>query len=273
MSSIPSRRELLAWFLALILMLGLVAVVSGSERAGAGVSGPVTEVVYIATGANFPDALAAAATAAVGLGPVLLVAQNAVPTATLNELNRLQPSRIVIVGGTAVISAGVQSQLEGLGFSPTVSRIAGANRFETAAKLSQASFPSSGLYPRAAHAGAETTIVGSGNLVTLLSVDIEAPAPGVLVINGGGRFSTATTGTANCLIRVNGALVFGTVRTSRLGTDNKQVVCTTETGIDVAAGTHTVEYVGQFESSVSTNRRNLTVLWVPFDGTGAAPSP
>ncbi|HEX9643246.1 MAG TPA: cell wall-binding repeat-containing protein [Acidimicrobiia bacterium] len=139
-SSIPTQRKLLVWLLMVLVMIA-VGVISQPNPAGAGHSEPTTTVVYIATGENFPDALGAAAAAAVGLGPVLLVQQNAVPSPTLAELNRLQPPKIVIVGGTAVISNAVQGQLQGLGFSPTVIRLAGANRYATAAELSAATFP------------------------------------------------------------------------------------------------------------------------------------
>jgi putative cell wall-binding protein len=152
LSSIPSRRELLAWGLAVVLAVTAV-MLARSDRAGAIVTGPTTQVAYIATGANFPDALGAAVTAALGLGPVLLVEPNAVPAPTLSV--RLQPPDIVIVGGTGVISDGVKATLEALGWGPTVTRIAGANRYDTAAQLSLATFPTSGRYPLAAYAGGD----------------------------------------------------------------------------------------------------------------------
>ncbi|HEY8439040.1 MAG TPA: cell wall-binding repeat-containing protein, partial [Candidatus Limnocylindrales bacterium] len=60
---------------------------------------------------NFPDALAAAAAAARLGGPVLLVQQSAIPAEAKTELTRLQAARIVIAGGTAVVSTSVQTQL------------------------------------------------------------------------------------------------------------------------------------------------------------------
>jgi putative cell wall-binding protein len=59
---------------------------------------------YVAYGGNFPDALGAAAAAARAGGPVLLVRNNGVPTETADELRRLSPSRIVVVGGPGVFS-------------------------------------------------------------------------------------------------------------------------------------------------------------------------
>jgi putative cell wall-binding protein len=67
--------------------------------------------VYVATGRNFPDALAAAAAAGAAHGSVLLVEPDRIPAATSAELQRLQPSTIVIAGGSGVVSSGVEQQL------------------------------------------------------------------------------------------------------------------------------------------------------------------
>ena len=98
-----------------------------------------TPVVYVATGENFPDALGAGPAAAIVKGPILLVSQNSIPGETAAELTRLSPDKIVIVGGTAVVSPSVESALAA--YAGTVERIAGANRYDTAAKLSAATFP------------------------------------------------------------------------------------------------------------------------------------
>ena len=69
--------------------------------------------MFVATGLNFPDALAAAATAGRLGGPVLLVGTNVIPAATNTELHRLAPGRIVVAGGSSVVTANVLSQLAG----------------------------------------------------------------------------------------------------------------------------------------------------------------
>lgn len=272
-STIPTRRELIAWALAVVLAVSGV-VLARADGAGAGATGPTTEVVYIATGANFPDALGAAATAAMGLGPVLLVQQDAVPAATLLELNRLQPPRIVIVGGTAVISDGVRLTLAGLPFSPEVTRIAGANRFETAAELSAATFPTSGMYPRAEFSSVEILDFGDGSVHSLVSVTIEAPAAGILLIDAGGDFSGGPDDFA-CWLEVDGETVPNSARVVELAGDpgTGHEVCSTQGGATVAAGAHTVEFMAEFSALVGINRASINVLWVPFDGTGAIPMP
>lgn len=98
------------------------------------------DVVYIATGESFPDALAGGPAAAARRGPVLLVRQNAIPVATAGELRRLQPKSIVVLGGSGAVSDAVAGRL--LGFtSGTVTRTAGKDRYETSARISAASNP------------------------------------------------------------------------------------------------------------------------------------
>ncbi|MFB2582505.1 glycosyl hydrolase family 8 [Herbiconiux sp. P15] len=67
--------------------------------------------VYVASGAVFPDALSASATAAANHAPVLLVTSDSVPESTAAELSRLAPSRIVVLGGTATVSDAVAARL------------------------------------------------------------------------------------------------------------------------------------------------------------------
>lgn len=100
-----------------------------SEQFEAGV-----ETVYIASGTNFPDALAGAALAGSEDAPVLLTRATSLPEPTVTALERLSPTRIVILGGTPSVSAVVQQQLAQFG---QVSRIAGADRYATAALISQ----------------------------------------------------------------------------------------------------------------------------------------
>lgn len=99
---------------------------------------PQVAYAYIATGESFADALAAGA-AAVDRGVVLLVTRNAIPQATAEELRRLQPQEIIVVGGTGVIDASVEAGLGDYTTGP-VSRQAGADRYETAAVVSLGAF-------------------------------------------------------------------------------------------------------------------------------------
>ncbi|MEO8468590.1 MAG: cell wall-binding repeat-containing protein [Chloroflexota bacterium] len=101
---------------------------------------PGIDVVYVATGTAFADALAAAAVAGAKHAPVLLVAPTVIPAATTAAIARLQPNRIVVVGGTGAVSDVVLAAL-GASAPDGVQRIAGPDRFLTAAALSAATYP------------------------------------------------------------------------------------------------------------------------------------
>ncbi|HEY7941691.1 MAG TPA: Ig-like domain repeat protein [Candidatus Limnocylindrales bacterium] len=85
--------------------------------------GPPVSTVYIASGLNFPDALAGAALAGSQGAAVLLVPGTSKNLdgivvgghmIILDELNRLFPNRIVVFGGNGAISDGIFSELEGI---------------------------------------------------------------------------------------------------------------------------------------------------------------
>ncbi len=102
--------------------------------------GTGVDVAYIANAYNFPDALAGAAAAGTIKGPVLLVAPTgAINASTATELLRLHPVKIVVLGGTSVVSDAVKTALAGY-TTGTVERYAGANRFATAADISAHTF-------------------------------------------------------------------------------------------------------------------------------------
>jgi hypothetical protein len=64
-------------------------------------------LAYVATGQNFPDALAAGAAAAVHGAPTMLVRGVSIPGASATELERLNPVRIILLGGPGVVSKSV----------------------------------------------------------------------------------------------------------------------------------------------------------------------
>ena len=136
MLQVSVNRRQLVIFTAVIALFVSVAWIGAANQARAG---SATPVVYVATGENFPDALGAGPAAAIVRGPILLVAQNSIPGETAAELIRLAPDKIIIVGGTAVVSPAVEDGLKA--YAGTVERIAGSNRYDTAAKLSAATFP------------------------------------------------------------------------------------------------------------------------------------
>ncbi len=72
---------------------------------------PDVEIVHIASGRDFPDALAGSALAGTQDVPVLLTKPDQLPSATLAELERLSPERVVILGGTNAVSQDVEDRL------------------------------------------------------------------------------------------------------------------------------------------------------------------
>lgn len=101
---------------------------------------PGVPVAYLATGLDFPDALAAGAAASLSGGPVLLVASSSLPSATALELTRLRPQAIKVIGGSSVVADGVLAAVQGYATSGSVERVAGTNRFATAAQISATTF-------------------------------------------------------------------------------------------------------------------------------------
>jgi putative cell wall-binding protein len=96
------------------------------------------DVVYVASGADFPDALGGGPAALEANGPLLLVSRTGIPSAIRAELTRLDPERIVVLGGEPTISSSV---VESLAELAEVHRIAGADRYETSIETARFAFP------------------------------------------------------------------------------------------------------------------------------------
>jgi putative cell wall-binding protein len=161
---------------------------------------PGVAVAYVATGSNFPDALAGAAAAGSRGAPILLVTRDSIPGATAAELSRLQPGGIVVLGAAGVVSDGVLSALTAYTIGP-VSRLAGADRYATAATISAATFApgvpvayiATGLnFPDAlagaavaGSKGAPILLVRPDSLPGATAAELARLQPGMIVILGG----------------------------------------------------------------------------------------
>jgi putative cell wall-binding protein len=99
-------------------------------------------MVYIAVGSNFPDALAAGPAAASVDGAVILVdgSRKTLDKPTLDLLTSLGVTHVRLVGGTSVLSAGIESQLKAL-YPGGVVRLAGSDRYATAEKIVANAWP------------------------------------------------------------------------------------------------------------------------------------
>lgn len=107
---------------------GTAAAISASGFASA-------ENVVIASGDNYADALSGVPLAYSLDAPVLLVRSGGISKATLDEIKRLGPKKVFILGGEASVSRKCADELIALGYS--VVRIAGNTRYQTAALIAE----------------------------------------------------------------------------------------------------------------------------------------
>jgi putative cell wall-binding protein/V8-like Glu-specific endopeptidase len=99
-----------------------------------------SDVVYVTTGRNFPDALSAGPAAAAAGAPLLLVDPASVPAATAAELTRLRPRTVFVIGGEAAVSTATLDRLRTV-TGAAVTRVAGRTRYETANATLLDAFP------------------------------------------------------------------------------------------------------------------------------------
>lgn len=167
---------------------------------------PGVPAVYVTTGTNFPDALAAAAAAGTN-DPIALADGTTVVPAVAAQIQRLQPAQIIVVGGSSAVSDEVGQQLAPFASGGWI-RIAGADRYQTAADISAAAF-SPGVpvafvatgqqFPDALTASALGARVGGPVLLTTANTvpavtiaELQRLRPGEIDILGGAGAVSAT---------------------------------------------------------------------------------
>jgi LAS superfamily LD-carboxypeptidase LdcB len=96
-------------------------------------------VVYLVSGESQSKGYAAVPAAAVLGGPVLLTRPGGIPRVTAAELERLDPERIVLVGGPKVLGSGVARKAADL--APAVERVDGAGAAGASLALTRSAFP------------------------------------------------------------------------------------------------------------------------------------
>lgn len=92
-----------------------------------------SKTVILADARNYPDALAAS-NLTNGRYSVILV-QNQLTQAIINEITRLEAQDLIILGGTNSISEDIEKGLANIAGVKNVSRIAGENRYDTCQKI------------------------------------------------------------------------------------------------------------------------------------------
>lgn len=115
--------------------------------------------VIVASGLQFPDALAGAPAAAAFDAPILLTGRDHLPEPTLAALRELGPDHVTVLGGPAAVSEQVEATIAQSARVET-DRIAGEHRYETAAAIArtaQASNDNAGNWPGGQRAAFLTT--------------------------------------------------------------------------------------------------------------------
>ncbi|TYS85254.1 S8 family serine peptidase [Rossellomorea aquimaris] len=92
--------------------------------------------VVLASGDSFPDSLAASPLASHLDSPILLVKNNRLSESVKEELKRLNPSHVLMIGGENAISHEVENEIKNLSIS--TARLFGVDRYETAVAINDA---------------------------------------------------------------------------------------------------------------------------------------
>lgn len=159
------------------------------------------DVVYVATGEAFADALAGGAAAAFEGAPVLLTLVDELPEATATELNRLTPTTVRVLGGERAVSTAVVAAIRDATGADDVMRIAGNNRYTTAVELSQQLFApdvdnvvivNGELFPDAVAGGAiaaarggPVLLVQHDDIPDTVALELERLNPDAITVLGG----------------------------------------------------------------------------------------
>ena len=132
--------------------------------------------VIVASGGNYPDALAASGLAGTLDAPIVLTDGKTLSFQAFTRLTDLAPSKIIVAGGRAAVSDSVMDELGSL--CPNVERVAGATRVDT----------SLNLYRRGSGWGSTAILATASNFADALSISsyaYAAKAPVFLVDSNG----------------------------------------------------------------------------------------
>jgi putative cell wall-binding protein len=127
---------------------GEIVRLAGNDRYGTAVAiskhfWRTSNVVYLATGSGYADALSGGALAAKSGAPVLLSDTKSLPSSVADELRRLAPSKVVLLGGTSVLTGSVEAAVHAAVPTASVSRLGGADRYATSAAVAAAGWSTS----------------------------------------------------------------------------------------------------------------------------------
>lgn len=146
---------------------------------------PGPYIAFVATGEQFPDALAASSWGSAGSVPFFLVHPGTNPAALVASLQAANVNRIAILGGTGAVPQAIQTATEGAGIT-TYARLAGLTRYETSAAIAEqfgvgltVAVTTGQDFPDALAGGAVLGLYGVPIVLTRPTL-LETPARGVL---------------------------------------------------------------------------------------------
>ncbi|MCS5717051.1 cell wall-binding repeat-containing protein [Herbiconiux sp. CPCC 205763] len=211
-------------------------------------------VVYVATGLNYPDALSAGPAAVKQGGPLLLVWPDSVPQNVADKISSLDPDRVVIVGGTASVNAGVEETLKNLVPDAEVERLSGADRYEASRNVVESAFDTGST-----HAYAAT----GANFPDALSAGGAAGSKGEPVTLVYGPAPTADSSTISMFkaLGTNSLTVVGGTNSVSTGLENSLRTGIPAT-VDRVAGSD------RFQASINLNRSAFTSATTVYLATG-----
>lgn len=103
--------------------------------------GGYTGPVFLASGANFPDALSGGPAAAQFAAPIVLSGRDALPPRSLGSIATSTPTKFILLGGSSVLSSLLVGQLAAHFPGIPVERWSGSDRYSTSAMISSKAFP------------------------------------------------------------------------------------------------------------------------------------
>ncbi|MFB2585273.1 cell wall-binding repeat-containing protein [Herbiconiux liukaitaii] len=214
-------------------------------------SHPTTsDVVYLANGTAFADALSAAPAAASDDAPLLLTTADRLLPVVEAELERLNPKNIVVVGGPKSIEPAVLTQLEALATDGAV-RIDGADRYAVSRSVTEYAFES-----------ATNAYVATGaTFPDALSASAAAGSAGFPVVLVPGTASTVDTETTAILTDLG-------VEEVTIAGGPASVSTGIETSLKSVAPVTRLSGADRFQASIAINRDAFTAADDVFIATG-----
>lgn len=127
---------------------------------------PAPSSLFVVSGLSFADALSASSVAGARRSPILLVAPNAVPTATAGYLLTKPLTPRIVVGGPAVVPDAIAAAVG------STQRVHGVDRYATAVNVANTFFP----------AASKVVLVGGGGFADALVAAPDASRNGAPLI-------------------------------------------------------------------------------------------